>query len=277
MILVHFFAVFIFAEAGLFTKIVKICTQWKFPAIQYSNSPAPRNPLENSLWTPGYYKMQREGSTFSMVAWNGTRVGRPYPQMPCLFLQVPATACWTLVSKLLSWLSMAESRSRSVPVETGNILARNRLLLSLYQDCKDFRSHSIAVISQINVMGSHKSSSLTMDHSSHQGSWLNLQKLRLHPLHKQPQVPSSKWWGRMSSEKSEEHTENTPWSHGIPSYTFGKRIQSCRTVNRMQASYNHPSYIWTVEAKIAWLFSTLWKGGEYESPTKKQFWPASSG
>ena len=140
MILVHFFAVFIFMEAGLFAKIAKICTQWRFPAIRYSNSPAPRNLLENSLWTSGY-KMQREGPTFSMVAWNGTRVVGPYPQMPCL-LQVPATACWTLVSKSLSWLSMAESGSRSVPVETGNILAHNRLLLSLYQDCKDFRSHS---------------------------------------------------------------------------------------------------------------------------------------
>ena len=31
-ILVHFFAVFIFAEAGLSAKI---CTQWKFPAIRY--------------------------------------------------------------------------------------------------------------------------------------------------------------------------------------------------------------------------------------------------
>ena len=108
-------------------------------------------------------------------------------------------------------------------------------------------------------MGSHKSSSLTMDHNSHQGSSLNLQKIQLHPLHKQPQVPSSKWWGRMSSKKSEEHTENT----------FGKWIQSCRTVNRTHASYNHPSYIWTVEAQIAWLFSTSWKGGEYESLTKK--------
>ena len=34
-ILVHFFAVFIFAEAGLSAKIAKICTQRKFPAIRY--------------------------------------------------------------------------------------------------------------------------------------------------------------------------------------------------------------------------------------------------
>ena len=32
--LVHFFAVFIFAEAGLSAKIAKICTQRKFPAIR---------------------------------------------------------------------------------------------------------------------------------------------------------------------------------------------------------------------------------------------------
>ena len=31
----HFFAVFIFAEAGLSAKIAKICTQRKFPAIRY--------------------------------------------------------------------------------------------------------------------------------------------------------------------------------------------------------------------------------------------------
>ena len=35
-ILVHFFAVFIFAEAGLSAKIAKICTQRKFPAIRYT-------------------------------------------------------------------------------------------------------------------------------------------------------------------------------------------------------------------------------------------------
>ena len=34
-ILVHFFVVFIFAEAGLSTKIAKICTQRKFPTIRY--------------------------------------------------------------------------------------------------------------------------------------------------------------------------------------------------------------------------------------------------
>ena len=33
-LLVHFFAVYIFAEAGLSAKIVKICTQQKFPTIQ---------------------------------------------------------------------------------------------------------------------------------------------------------------------------------------------------------------------------------------------------
>ena len=33
-LLVHFFAVYIFAEAGLSAKIVKICTQQKFPAIR---------------------------------------------------------------------------------------------------------------------------------------------------------------------------------------------------------------------------------------------------
>ena len=35
-ILVHFFVVYIFAEAGLSTKFEKICTQWKFPTIRYS-------------------------------------------------------------------------------------------------------------------------------------------------------------------------------------------------------------------------------------------------
>ena len=34
-LLVHFFAVFIFTEAGLSTKIAKICTQRKFPAVRY--------------------------------------------------------------------------------------------------------------------------------------------------------------------------------------------------------------------------------------------------
>ena len=37
-IIVNFFAVFIFAEAGLSAKIVKICTQRKFPTIRYYNS-----------------------------------------------------------------------------------------------------------------------------------------------------------------------------------------------------------------------------------------------
>ena len=34
-ILVHFFAVYIFVEAGLSAKIAKICTQRKFPAVRY--------------------------------------------------------------------------------------------------------------------------------------------------------------------------------------------------------------------------------------------------
>ena len=34
-ILVHFFAVYIFVEAGLSAKITKICTQRKFPAVRY--------------------------------------------------------------------------------------------------------------------------------------------------------------------------------------------------------------------------------------------------
>ena len=34
-ILMCIFAVFIFAEAGLSTKIAKICTQQKFPTIRY--------------------------------------------------------------------------------------------------------------------------------------------------------------------------------------------------------------------------------------------------
>ena len=59
-ILVIFFAVFIFAEAGLSVKIAKICTQRKFPAIRYSailgdilrNSPyiLCGNILSNSLY-----------------------------------------------------------------------------------------------------------------------------------------------------------------------------------------------------------------------------------
>ena len=34
-VLVHFFAAFIFAEAGLSAKIAKICTKRKFSAMQY--------------------------------------------------------------------------------------------------------------------------------------------------------------------------------------------------------------------------------------------------
>ena len=37
-ILVNFFTVLICMEAGLFAKIAKICTQWKFPAIWYADS-----------------------------------------------------------------------------------------------------------------------------------------------------------------------------------------------------------------------------------------------
>ena len=276
MILVHFFVVFIFAEAGLFAKIAKICTQWKFPAIQYSNSPAPRNPLEIHSGHLGITKCRERAR--HLVWWPG--MGR---ELEDLIRKCPVCCKYQLQhAEPLCPSCFPDYPWQRVGADLFQWKQATYLLVIDYfsryiKIAKISGATAIAVISQINVMGSHKSSSLTMDHSSHQGSWLNLQKLRLHPLHKQPQVPSSKWWGRMSSEKSEEHTENIPWSHGIPSYTFGKRIQSCRTVNRMQASYNHPSYIWTVEAKIAWLFSTSWKGGEYESPTKKQFWPASSG